>query len=159
MNEAVALRFENPFEAHVLCVKPFLDQVSTLRSLPTVIREFRRFDAREVSPRVRPERRALHRVATHPLTLYVLGADEVLVQNTGLHRHTIDTLNNANSAIKFWRRNASRKVREALVVLGGSCDDPYGDHPQVEHHTSKQNGKWQIDYTTERRGDIFSSCE
>ena len=69
----VQAHFNNPFTTHTLCVAPFLEKVTTLRSLSSLVENFRIFDAADVAPRIHPNKLRLHRVATHPTTLFVMG--------------------------------------------------------------------------------------
>ncbi len=159
MVEAGAVRFQNPFTTHELCVAPFLQAVTDIRSLPGLVHEFRTFDGREVAPRVRPERRVLHRVITNPASLMIIGTGEAVARSRGMQGSMIVTLEHANDLLKRLKRK-SKTARRLLAYLGGTIDDPYGQHPHHEYVTSKRgDGTWQVDIEKETRGGPLSSCE
>lgn len=152
-------QFENPFDTHTLCVEPFLKTVKSARELPSLIAAFREFDGSEVSPRVRKDRQRIHHAITHPMSLFILGVNELGARQMGMPNNTIETLNQANDLLKRLKRR-SAMAKRIFAAIGGTLGDPYGDHPKRELTTSQRGDKsWQIDVEKTTYPGPLSSCD
>lgn len=153
-------RFSNPFDTHQLCIKPFLDAVDSFGSLGGTIRAFRAFDRQEVAPRVRPEKMLLHRTAVSPLSLWLMGVNEVAVKRLGVGRSTYEDVIAIHTVVK----RASRRIPKRFGGLvhafdhETSCEGVWG-HDIKQDTFQDEEGGWHLGIRTETINGPFSSCE
>lgn len=153
-------RFNNPFDTHELCIKPFLDAVDGFRNLPRTIREFRAFDSREVAPRVRSEKQTLHRSAVHPITLWLLGLNEAGVKQLGVGRPTYEDVVAIHTTLKRARRRLPPGFRDLFHAFDHetSCEGSWGQ--DYDQETFKgEDGEWRLGIRHDTIKGPLSSCE